>query len=118
MTPRHPPPTTNDIVAWIPERGVLFSGDLICKDGTPFLLQGSVAGWIETLGLMKALGAETIVLGHGEICGPEAISERLVGNLHRTYSELRGEPPGVAPALPPIIGDMQSLIGGPIVSHA
>lgn len=155
----HPAHTTNDIVAWIPERGVLFSGDLIFKDGTPFVLQGSVAGWIESLGMMRSLGAETIVPGHGEICGPEAIeevgayleflqgvalegfeagltplelarqtdlgsfadlsdSERLVGNLHRAYSELRGETPGVALALPPIIGDVQSLIGGPIVSHA
>jgi glyoxylase-like metal-dependent hydrolase (beta-lactamase superfamily II) len=28
--------TTNDVVAWIPERGVLFTGDLVFNGGTPF----------------------------------------------------------------------------------
>ncbi|WP_308259128.1 MBL fold metallo-hydrolase [Pseudonocardia sp. H11422] len=41
--------TTNDSIVWIPERGILFSGDLLFNGGTPFLLQGSVAGSIEVL---------------------------------------------------------------------
>lgn len=68
-----PAHTTNDIVAWIPERKVLFSGDLIFNGGTPFVLMGSVAGSLEALDRLKALGAETIVPGHGPVCGPEAI---------------------------------------------
>ena len=36
--------TTNDVVAWIPERRVLFTGDLVFNGGTPFVLMGSVAG--------------------------------------------------------------------------
>ena len=36
--------TTNDSIVWIPERSVLFCGDLIFNGGTPFLLMGSVAG--------------------------------------------------------------------------
>ena len=35
--------TTNDSIVWIPERSVLFCGDLIFNGGTPFLLMGSVA---------------------------------------------------------------------------
>lgn len=34
--------TTNDVVVWIPERSVLFAGDLVFNGGTPFLLSGSV----------------------------------------------------------------------------
>lgn len=131
-----PAHTTNDIVAWIPERKLLFSGDVIFNGGTPFALGGSVAGWLTALDRIEALGAETIVPGHGEICGPAVIGEvrsyllwvqqaarsgfekatpplelagaldlgkfaewhdkeRLVPNLHRVYSELRGEPLGV-----------------------
>ena len=45
-TPAH---TTNDSIVWIPERSVLFSGDLIFNGGTPFLMMGSVAGAIEVL---------------------------------------------------------------------
>lgn len=132
-----PAHTTNDIVAWIPERKLLFTGDIIFNGGTPFALGGSVGGWLVALERIEALGAETIVPGHGPVCGPEAIAdvraylrfvqetakagmeagtpplelaqgldlgrfdalhdkERLVPNLHRAYSELRGEPWGKA----------------------
>lgn len=70
-----PAHTTSDIVAWIPERKLLFSGDVIFNGGTPFALGGSVAGWLTALDRIEALGAETIVPGHGEICGPEVIGE-------------------------------------------
>lgn len=45
---------------------------------------GSVAGAVEVLtGLIKPLGAATIVPGHGDVCGPEAIDD-----LHRAYADL------------------------------
>ena len=138
MGPAHTP---NDIVAWIPERKVLFAGDLIFNQGTPFALQGSVNGWLVALDRMETLRPETIVPGHGPVAGPEVIGdvrnylrfiantaragfeadieprdlardldlgefaelhdpERVVPNLHRAYSELRGEPLGTPlPAL-------------------
>ncbi|MGH2632129.1 MAG: MBL fold metallo-hydrolase [Tepidiformaceae bacterium] len=70
-----PAHTTNDIVAWIPERKLLFTGDTIFNGGTPFALGGSVGGWLDALGRLEALGAETIVPGHGEVCGPEVIAD-------------------------------------------
>ena len=70
--------TTNDIVVWIPERSVLFAGDLVFNGGTPFLLSGSVRGSIDVLEQFLApLGATTIVPGHGPVCGPEVIDEVL-----------------------------------------
>jgi cyclase len=45
-TPAH---TTNDSIIHIPERSVVFTGDLLFNGGTPFALQGSVSGWIEVL---------------------------------------------------------------------
>lgn len=68
-----PAHTSNDSVVWIPDRGVLFTGDLVFNGGTPFVLMGSVTGAIEVLDHVKALGAKTIVPGHGEVCGPEAL---------------------------------------------
>jgi cyclase len=150
MGPAH---TTNDIVAWIPGRKVLFSGDLVFNGGTPFAMMGSVAGWLEALERMKALGAQTIVPGHGQVCGPEAFAdqedylrclldvakqgfeagagplevareadlgrfsewldpERLVGNLHRAYSELRGEERGTPLALGVVMPEMIAYNGG------
>ncbi|WP_406691207.1 hypothetical protein REH65_03250 [Saccharopolyspora sp. ID03-671] len=62
----------------IPEREVLFGGDLVFHGGTPFLLSGSVRGSVEVLeNFLKPLGATTIVPGHGPVCGPEVIDEVL-----------------------------------------
>jgi cyclase len=73
-----PAHTTNDSIVWLPERSVLFSGDLIFNGGTPFMLMGSITGAIEALEhVVKPLSAETIVPGHGEVCGPEAIDAVL-----------------------------------------
>ena len=64
-TPAH---TTNDSIVWIPERSVLFCGDLIFNGGTPFVLMGSVEGAIEVLErVIRPLTATTIVPGHGQV---------------------------------------------------
>jgi len=148
-----PAHTTNDIIAWIPERKVLFTGDVIFNRGTPFAMMGSVAGWLEALEVVRALRPETIVPGHGPVCGPEVIDEvadylrfvqeaarkgseagltplqaaqqadlgrfgqwldreRLVGNLHRAYSELRGERRGAPLPLATVVPDMVTYNGG------
>jgi cyclase len=63
-----PAHTTNDSIVWIPERSVLFCGDLIFNGGTPFLLMGSVQGAIEVLeNVVRPLGATTVVPGHGPV---------------------------------------------------
>ncbi|WP_026404759.1 MBL fold metallo-hydrolase [Actinomadura rifamycini] len=70
--------TTNDSIVWIPERRVLFCGDLLFNGGTPFVLQGSVAGLAEVLETVVApLDAATIVPGHGPVAGPELIGDVL-----------------------------------------
>jgi cyclase len=73
-TPAH---TTNDSVIWLPERSVLFSGDLLFNGGTPFLLMGSLAGALESVQALKDFGAATIVPGHGPLGGPELIDDVL-----------------------------------------
>jgi cyclase len=94
-TPAH---TTNDSIVWLPERGVLFCGDLLFHGGTPFLLMGSVAGAIEVLtSVVEPLGARTIVPGHGGVCGPELI-ERTLGYLRFVTDTAReGRAAGLTP---------------------
>lgn len=65
--------TTNDVVAWIPEHRVLFSGDLIFNGGTPFVVMGSVAGSIEALHCIRQLQPDAIVPGHGSPTGVESV---------------------------------------------
>ena len=130
-----PAHTTNDVAVWIPEKRVLFSGDVVFNGGTPFARFGSLGGWLQALDRFAALDPEVVVPGHGPVAGPGVFDEvreyidfvfaaarrgmaagvtpmeiardldlgrfgaltdpeRLVPNLHRAYSELRGEPWG------------------------
>ena len=74
-TPAH---TTNDSIVYLPDRSVVFTGDLLFNGGTPFALMGSVTGWIEVLeNVLRPLGARTLVPGHGPVCGPEVIDDVL-----------------------------------------
>jgi cyclase len=65
--------TTNDVVAWIPDRKVLFCGDIVFNGGTPFVLMGSVAGSLMVLDRLMEYDAEVIVPGHGPPCRADAI---------------------------------------------
>ncbi len=148
-----PAHTTNDVVAWVPERKVLFAGDVVFNGGTPFVMMGSIAGSLGALERLRALEPQTIVPGHGPVCGPDVLNEvadylrfvqetarkgfeegltplataqrtelgrfgelldreRLVGNLHRAYSELRGEPRGTPLALGAVVPEMIAYNGG------
>jgi cyclase len=93
-----PAHTTNDIVVWLPERSVLFAGDLLFNGGTPFLLSGSVLGAIDVLeGFLRPLGAHTIVPGHGPVGGPGMI-DQVLGYLQFVRDVARdGHAAGVTP---------------------
>ncbi len=148
-----PAHTSNDIVAWVPERKLLFTGDTVFNGGTPFFIFGSLAGSLASISTLRGLGAETIVPGHGPVCGPEVFGqvedyirfvestakagfeagatplavamdtdlgrfgewhdrERFVANLHRAYSELRGEPLGAPIPMPSVMPDMITYNNG------
>lgn len=93
-----PAHTTNDSIIHIPDRSLLFAGDLVFNGGTPFLLQGSISGAIAVLEqVVRPLGARTIVPGHGPVCGPEIIDDvagylRFVQDVAR-----RGKDAGLSP---------------------
>jgi cyclase len=93
-----PAHTNNDIVVWIPERSVLFAGDLLFNGGTPFLLSGSVTGAAQVLeNFVRPLGARTIVPGHGPVAGPEIIDEVLGYLRFVTETAARGRAAGLTP---------------------
>jgi cyclase len=100
--------TTNDSVVWIPERSVLFCGDLLFHGGTPFVLMGSVTGSIEVLeGFVRPLGAEIIVPGHGPVAGPSLIDD-VVGYLRFVQATAEA---GLAAGLTPLDAARQCDLG-------
>jgi cyclase len=66
-----PAHTTNDSVVWVPDRDVLFAGDVVMSGVTPYCLMGSVTGTLAVLDELRALGVRTVVPGHGPVGGPE-----------------------------------------------
>ena len=103
-----PAHTTNDSVVWIPERSVLFAGDLIFNGGPPFMLMGSVTGAIDVLAnVLKPLGAATIVPGHGDVCGPDAIDD-VLGYLRFVLDAARA---GRAAGVPPLEAALGTDLG-------
>lgn len=64
--------TTGDTVVHLPRQGVVFTGDLIFEGGTPFVPMGSLSGSLRALGVLRSLGAETVVPGHGPVTDPSA----------------------------------------------
>ncbi|MEU7552730.1 MBL fold metallo-hydrolase [Streptomyces sp. NPDC044571] len=64
--------TTGDSIVWLPGQRVVFTGDLVFAEGTPFLAMGSLAGSLRALELLRSLDAETVVPGHGPLTDPSA----------------------------------------------
>ncbi len=70
---------------------------MLFNGGTPFLVQGSISGALQALAGIATLGAETIVPGHGQVCGPEVI-DRVVGYLRFVQETARaGQQAGLTP---------------------
>jgi glyoxylase-like metal-dependent hydrolase (beta-lactamase superfamily II) len=64
---RHAGPahTAEDLVVWLPQRGVLFSGDLVFRGRIPFVGQADSRQWIASLEKLIADAPRTVVPGHG-----------------------------------------------------
>jgi cyclase len=100
--------TTNDSVVWLPERSVLFCGDLLFNQGTPFVVMGSAEGAIDVLEtVVRPLAARTIVPGHGPVGGPELI-ENAVAYLRFVVDTARQ---GIAAGLDPLETARQADLG-------
>lgn len=65
--------STNDTAVWVPERRVLFTGDVVMSGVTPFLPMGSVAGSLRAIARMRALDPAVVVSGHGMVGGAEVL---------------------------------------------
>ena len=63
---------------YLPDSRVLITGDALFCDHHPYMGEADLGLWLSTLQIMKGLGAERIIPGHGPVCGNEAIEE-----LHR-----------------------------------
>ncbi|WP_260294869.1 MBL fold metallo-hydrolase [Sedimenticola hydrogenitrophicus] len=72
--------TKGDIVAWLPDEKVLFSGDLVEFGATPYTGDAYLSDWPRTLANLRALGAEKLVPGRGDaLTTPETVEAAISG---------------------------------------
>jgi cyclase len=108
-----PAHTTNDVVAWLPDDGVLFAGDVVLGGCTPFNLMGSIEGALAAVERLRRLGATTVVGGHGPVSGP-ALFDETTAYLRRVQElATQGASQGLTPlqvARQTDLGDFAHLI--------
>ena len=72
--------TKGDTVAWLPEPKILFSGDLVEFDATPYAGDAYFSDWPQTLDNIAALQPRALVPGRGAaLTTPEQVSAGLAG---------------------------------------
>jgi cyclase len=64
-------------VVWLPNKKVLFAGDLIFQGRYPFLATANIEKLMEVLTLLPGFGAQVIIPGHGLLCGNEEVYKQL-----------------------------------------
>jgi len=70
-----PAHTQGDLLVHLPERGVLFAGDILFRLCTPVGWEGTTERWVAALDRIIQLAPEVIVPGHGPLCGLEGPRE-------------------------------------------
>jgi glyoxylase-like metal-dependent hydrolase (beta-lactamase superfamily II) len=72
--------TQGDTIAWLPEECVLFSGDLVEFDATPYAGDAHFQDWPATLDVLAALQPAKLVPGRGPaLKTPEGVAAALSG---------------------------------------
>ena len=73
-----PAHTGGDVVVYLPDERVVFSGDIVFNGGHPIIWAGPVTNWIAACERVASLGPSVIVPGHGPLAGPEVLDD-LIG---------------------------------------
>ncbi len=72
--------TKGDTVAWLPQQKILFSGDLVEFDATPYAGDAYFRDWPQTLDNIAALQPQQLVPGRGAaLTTPDAVAAGLAG---------------------------------------
>ena len=68
--------TDHDVVAWLPDDGVLFAGDLVEHGAPPAFEDAFPLAWPDTVGAILDLGVTTVVPGHGDPVDPAFVQSQ------------------------------------------
>jgi glyoxylase-like metal-dependent hydrolase (beta-lactamase superfamily II) len=70
-----PAHTEGDAIAWVPDAGVAFTGDLLFISGTPVMWAGTASRWLTACQRLLELEAHTLVPGHGPVTDASGVRD-------------------------------------------
>jgi cyclase len=70
-----PAHTAGDAIVQVPDAGVVFTGDILFVQGTPIVWAGPFSNWLAACDRILALGARTLVPGHGPVTDAAGVHE-------------------------------------------
>lgn len=76
-----PAHTAGDVLAWVPDQRLIFTGDILFIEGHPILWAGPVQNWLDACDYIIGLDPALVVPGHGPITdtrGVQAVRDYLV----------------------------------------
>jgi cyclase len=69
-----PAHTRGDVLAYVPQDRVIFTGDILFINGHPIIWAGPVGNWIKACQYMLDLDLDTVVPGHGPITDKKGVA--------------------------------------------
>ena len=86
-----PAHTPEDVVVYVPRRGVLFAGDLVFRGRVPFVGQSDSRQWIESLSRLIDFKPKIVVPGHGAVSTDPATDLELTRDYLAYLRKAMGE---------------------------
>jgi cyclase len=68
-----PAHTRGDAIVHVPDRGVVFTGDILFNGGHPIVWAGPVDNWVAACDTIVDLAPDVVVPGHGPVCDLDAV---------------------------------------------
>ncbi|HOW54566.1 MAG TPA: MBL fold metallo-hydrolase [Syntrophorhabdaceae bacterium] len=67
--------TNGDTLVYLPDKKVLFAGDVLFTNYHPFLGEGNIEEWAKELDDIKSMDVEKIIPGHGPLSGKKDLED-------------------------------------------
>ena len=103
-----PAHTRGDVIAYVPDARVVFTGDILFVGGTPIMWAGPVSNWIAACERIEGLDVDTIVPGHGPVTdkeGPRQVRRYLEYVRDQATQRQRAGMPALEAALDIDLGE-------------
>ena len=87
-----PAHTRGDVIAWVPDARVVFTGDILFIDSTPIVWAGPVENWLAACRRIRDLAPAVVVPGHGPLTDLDGVGqvEGYLEWLHREAAKRHG----------------------------